>query len=159
MIRELERVDPSSLKHEEKLAFWLNIYNALMMHVKLLVFPILIILDFFRIVKSLRKVRICWAGIFSIRNSTEPYEACIFVTKGNCKYVYAWVKSIKFFYFVNALCTDYMPQAIYAPFFVTLLNAWQASYKIGPYSINAHTIEQYLLGCKSHRPAQVNLLC
>ena len=33
MIRELERVDPSTMKHEEKLAFWLNIYNALMMHV------------------------------------------------------------------------------------------------------------------------------
>ena len=33
MIRELERVDPSTMQHEEKLAFWLNIYNALMMHV------------------------------------------------------------------------------------------------------------------------------
>ncbi|KAH7351894.1 hypothetical protein KP509_19G019200 [Ceratopteris richardii] len=32
LVRGLERLNPGKLKHEEKLAFWLNIYNALMMH-------------------------------------------------------------------------------------------------------------------------------
>ncbi|KAG9456578.1 hypothetical protein H6P81_001086 [Aristolochia fimbriata] len=32
LIQHLEKVDPASLKHEEKLAFWINIHNALMMH-------------------------------------------------------------------------------------------------------------------------------
>ncbi|KAJ0234370.1 hypothetical protein HA466_0274060 [Hirschfeldia incana] len=32
LISRLEEVDPSKLKHEEKLAFWINVYNALVMH-------------------------------------------------------------------------------------------------------------------------------
>ncbi|KAK6237534.1 hypothetical protein QUC31_003003 [Theobroma cacao] len=32
LICRLEEVDPSKLKHEEKLAFWINIHNALVMH-------------------------------------------------------------------------------------------------------------------------------
>ncbi|XP_057491121.1 uncharacterized protein LOC130776896 [Actinidia eriantha] len=32
LIRQLERVDPRKMKHEEKLAFWINIHNALVMH-------------------------------------------------------------------------------------------------------------------------------
>jgi hypothetical protein len=34
MIEKLERVDPSLLDDDEKLAFWINIYNALLMHVR-----------------------------------------------------------------------------------------------------------------------------
>lgn len=32
LVRRLEKVEPKKLKHEEKLAFWINVYNALMMH-------------------------------------------------------------------------------------------------------------------------------
>ncbi|CAH8354229.1 unnamed protein product [Eruca vesicaria subsp. sativa] len=32
LIIRLEEVDPSKLKHEEKLAFWINVHNALVMH-------------------------------------------------------------------------------------------------------------------------------
>ncbi|RDX67604.1 hypothetical protein CR513_53498, partial [Mucuna pruriens] len=32
LICQLEEVDPGKLKHEEKLAFWINIHNALVMH-------------------------------------------------------------------------------------------------------------------------------
>ncbi|XP_076942465.1 uncharacterized protein LOC143612341 [Bidens hawaiensis] len=32
LILQLEQVDPRKLKHEEKLAFWINIHNALVMH-------------------------------------------------------------------------------------------------------------------------------
>jgi hypothetical protein len=32
-VEQLEKVDPQTMSHEEKLAFWINIYNALMMHV------------------------------------------------------------------------------------------------------------------------------
>ncbi|KAL0863310.1 hypothetical protein Bca101_042428 [Brassica carinata] len=32
LISRLEEVDPSKLKHEEKLAFWINVHNALVMH-------------------------------------------------------------------------------------------------------------------------------
>ena len=35
MIEKLEKVDPSLLNDDEKLAFWINIYNALLMHVRL----------------------------------------------------------------------------------------------------------------------------
>jgi hypothetical protein len=35
-VEELARVDPSDLKHDEKLAFWINLYNALLMHVSLM---------------------------------------------------------------------------------------------------------------------------
>ncbi|XP_023769657.1 uncharacterized protein LOC111918222 [Lactuca sativa] len=33
LVSQLEQVDPRKLKHEEKLAFWINIHNALVMHV------------------------------------------------------------------------------------------------------------------------------
>jgi hypothetical protein len=32
MVEELEKVDPRQMTHEQKLAFWINIYNALTMH-------------------------------------------------------------------------------------------------------------------------------
>ncbi|KAL5715090.1 hypothetical protein ACHQM5_016968 [Ranunculus cassubicifolius] len=32
LVRQLEKVDPKKLKHKEKLAFWINIHNALAMH-------------------------------------------------------------------------------------------------------------------------------
>ncbi|KAK7263046.1 hypothetical protein RJT34_30630 [Clitoria ternatea] len=32
LICQLEEIDPGKLKHEEKLAFWINIHNALVMH-------------------------------------------------------------------------------------------------------------------------------
>lgn len=32
MVEQLEQVDPGKMSHEQKLAFWINIYNALMMH-------------------------------------------------------------------------------------------------------------------------------
>lgn len=32
LVQRLEKVDPRSMKNEEKLAFWINIHNALMMH-------------------------------------------------------------------------------------------------------------------------------
>ena len=37
LICQLEEVDPRKLKHEEKLAFWINIHNALVMHVMILI--------------------------------------------------------------------------------------------------------------------------
>lgn len=33
LISRLEEVDPRKLKQDEKLAFWINIHNALVMHV------------------------------------------------------------------------------------------------------------------------------
>ena len=33
LISKLEEVDPRKLNHEEKLAFWINVHNSLMMHV------------------------------------------------------------------------------------------------------------------------------
>ena len=33
MVEQLEKVDPSQLTHDEKLAFWINVHNALLMHV------------------------------------------------------------------------------------------------------------------------------
>jgi hypothetical protein len=33
MVEQLEKVDPRQMTHEQKLAFWINIYNALVMHV------------------------------------------------------------------------------------------------------------------------------
>lgn len=32
MVEKLEKVNPRQLKHDEKLAFWINVYNALLMH-------------------------------------------------------------------------------------------------------------------------------
>ncbi|KAJ7524330.1 hypothetical protein O6H91_17G000900 [Diphasiastrum complanatum] len=81
MIIQLEKVDPGSLKHDEKLAFWINIYNALMMHT----------------------------------------------------------------YLAYGIPRHHLKR-------VSLLQ--KAAYRIGPYTINADTIEQFLLGCKHHRPAK-----
>jgi hypothetical protein len=32
MVEQLEKVDPGKMTQDEKLAFWINVYNALMMH-------------------------------------------------------------------------------------------------------------------------------
>jgi hypothetical protein len=33
MVEQLAKVDPGQMTDEQKLAFWINVYNALMMHV------------------------------------------------------------------------------------------------------------------------------
>jgi hypothetical protein len=33
MVEKLAKVDPGQMTHDQKLAFWINVYNALMMHV------------------------------------------------------------------------------------------------------------------------------
>lgn len=33
LIQRLEKVDPMKMTHEEQLCFWINIHNALVMHV------------------------------------------------------------------------------------------------------------------------------
>jgi hypothetical protein len=33
LVERLARVNPAELSHNEKLAFWINIYNAMIMHV------------------------------------------------------------------------------------------------------------------------------
>lgn len=81
LVQQLERVNPGQLNQEEKLAFWINIYNALMMHA----------------------------------------------------------------YLAYGIPQNHLKRA-------SLLQ--KAAYKIGAHSINAHTIEHTLLGCRSHRPAQ-----
>ncbi|CAK9875291.1 unnamed protein product [Sphagnum jensenii] len=81
MLKELEKVDPGQMTHEQKLAFWINVYNALMMHAYL---------------------------VYGIpRNRLKR---------------------------------------------LSLLQ--KAAYKVGPFSINAQTIEHSILGCRSNRPAQ-----
>ncbi|MCO5559789.1 hypothetical protein L7F22_013393 [Adiantum nelumboides] len=80
-VEKLERVDPSQLKHNEKLAFWINIYNALIMHAYL------------------------------------AYG----IPRNNLKRMSVLQK---------------------------------ASYKVGGHTINAHTIEHYILRCNFHRSTQ-----
>lgn len=36
LVNKLEGVNPRKLNHEEKLAFWINIHNSLVMHVMFL---------------------------------------------------------------------------------------------------------------------------
>lgn len=36
ILHQLDKVDPSKLKDDEKLAFWINVYNAIIMHVNFL---------------------------------------------------------------------------------------------------------------------------
>ncbi|KAJ7538011.1 hypothetical protein O6H91_11G031100 [Diphasiastrum complanatum] len=81
MVEQLEKVDPGKLREEEKLAFWINVYNALMMHA----------------------------------------------------------------YLAYGIPRHHLKR-------ISLLQ--KAAYKIGTYTINANTIEQSILGCRSHRPAQ-----
>ncbi|KAH7298658.1 hypothetical protein KP509_25G053000 [Ceratopteris richardii] len=81
LVQQLEAINPGDFRHEEKLAFWLNIYNALMMHAYL---------------------------AYGIPRSHTKR--------------------------------------------ISLLQ--KASYKIGLHSVNAHTIESTILGCKTHRPSQ-----
>ena len=33
LIKRLEKIDPTKMAHEEQLCFWINIHNALVMHV------------------------------------------------------------------------------------------------------------------------------
>lgn len=65
-MEQLSRVDPSNLKHEEKLAFWINLYNALLMHVSPIDRVIELKLSFCMLV--LVKVLNCWCTlvIFSL---------------------------------------------------------------------------------------------
>ncbi|CAM6093562.1 unnamed protein product [Calypogeia fissa] len=81
MVEQLEQVDPGLMKHDEKMAFWTNVYNALMMHA----------------------------------------------------------------YLAYGIPRSHLKR-------IALLQ--KASYKIGSHSINAHTIEHCILGCRARRPTQ-----
>ena len=74
-ILRLEDVDPKKMENEEKLAFWVNIHNALVMHVCL--FPILPKESF--LINVVRHQ----SGLFSIWASSAPYEELKINHEGN----------------------------------------------------------------------------
>ena len=76
LVYRLEEADPKRMKHEEKLAFWINVHNALVMHVmslKLKKYSFLMICVF-----CYKSMNYCnsfiifffvFAGIFGLRGS------------------------------------------------------------------------------------------
>lgn len=84
LISRLGKVDPWKLNHEEKLAFWINVHNALVMHVRAnnptlhYVFTILILYK-----RQLRSARLCdSAGIPGLRGSTRKSKEGIYSPQG-----------------------------------------------------------------------------
>ena len=76
LVSQLEEVDPRKMKHEEKLAFWINVHNALIMHVNSYSQETLnLMLLFFFLLESVRItnpfVVYCPTGIFGLWDSTE----------------------------------------------------------------------------------------
>jgi len=39
LVEELEKVNAAHMSNDEKLAFWINLYNALLMHVSIALIP------------------------------------------------------------------------------------------------------------------------
>ena len=44
-MEQLSKIDPSSMNCDERLAFWINLYNALIMHVSITFLRIFYLLD------------------------------------------------------------------------------------------------------------------
>ncbi|KAE9456791.1 hypothetical protein C3L33_11309, partial [Rhododendron williamsianum] len=69
LVKRLEKVDPGKMKREEKLAFWINIHNALFMHAYLAYGTHNHVRG-----TSILKVKTCYADCFSLP------QRCVFIT-------------------------------------------------------------------------------
>lgn len=77
----MEEVDPRKMKHEEKLAFWINVHNVLVMHVRVQQLSIHNSHDIFRhffvvfvLKATVNRLFTCVcvvSGVFGIWNSTK----------------------------------------------------------------------------------------
>lgn len=86
LICQLEEVNPAKLKHDEKLAFWINVHNALVMHViinlqTMLCYPLI---HFISLTWLIGLEFFLWflIGFFSLWNSTKQCEKSLSSVKG-----------------------------------------------------------------------------
>lgn len=143
LISRLEEVDPRKLKREEKLAFWINVHNALVMHVMVHTSKLLNLQCWFSILWMVMiKLQLIsffffLIGIFGLWHSTKQCKEGIFTVEG--KEVSSVLLGVKTEWIVVYLV------------FCTM----QAAYNIGGHTISADTIQSSILGCRMSRPGQV----
>ncbi|OAE19845.1 hypothetical protein AXG93_291s1260 [Marchantia polymorpha subsp. ruderalis] len=142
MVEQLEKVDPGLMKHEEKMAFWINVYNALMMHCV---------------------SKYSCGGTEFIATAETVGWVDLWCSPLYVLYVSSLVSRIAAA--VENLVGSspdlrgfglqaYLAYGIPRSHLKRLSLVQKASYKVGPHSINAHMIEHCILGCRSRRPTQ-----
>lgn len=93
LISQLEEVDPRKLKHEEKLAFWINIHNALVMHVMILIsryVKFTVLTHFHSFISDASEIySICCLGIgiFGLWDSTKQCKESFSTLKGRMRII------------------------------------------------------------------------
>ncbi|KAF8410618.1 hypothetical protein HHK36_003150 [Tetracentron sinense] len=145
LVCRLEDVDPRRMKHEEKLAFWINIHNALVMHVTIILLEdinLMMLSSFYGSACAMNRddnpsVLSCSTGIFGLWDSAKYYEKSVFTPKGE--------QHITDFFSRKKCCMDS---------FFTSSCVIQAAYNVAGHTISVDTIESSILGCRMPRPGQ-----
>lgn len=144
LIHRLEGVDLRKMKHEEKLAFWINVHNALVMHVW-----------FF----STKEYLTWWFNIF-IFLLLFSLSLCAYANHVIC-YLQAFLiygipqnnlKRVSMPLKVNELS---LTSFVRCTILLTSFHFFQAAYNVGGHTISVDMIQRSILGCRLPRPGQV----
>lgn len=137
LVSRLEEVDPRKLNNNEKLAFWINVHNTLVMHVSLS--PFYYIRSFSMIGIRLWSIICFLIGVFGLRGSTEQCKEGVFTFEGKrvSLQVLLWLQNWGLFSHLLSFTI-------------------QAAYNIGGHTISADTMQSSILGCRMSRPGQVD---
>lgn len=145
LVELLESIDLSGMKHEEKLAFWINVHNAMMMHVTgFITYTPTFYYSFQR------------HGVFTLTffiyrlilnmafHKVTAREYCLPRWKTFQIAVFFW--------------TEWHCQFLKL-YFIHLFLTTQVSYVISGQRINAELIEYQILSCRAHSSGQVRSAC
>lgn len=145
---QLEEVNPRKMKHEEKLAFWINIHNALVMHVIMTLSSLMLLRTSTNFLLFILFFFFFSTGIFSLWDSTEQCKKSFSALEGKIIIKMKGKKTYNCFLFQSYKRKGYV--CSYSSCMV------QAGYNIGGHTISADTIQSFILGCRMSRPGQVS---
>ncbi len=168
LVEQLQDIDPRIMTNDEKLAFWINVYNALLMHVRLLWTPFvdsstfwsiqgywlhkknkqqpqshltsILVVDYFRPIWHMGFQEVTWNSSIWCRRYAHSFKwVQLLILICNLVFPYVWV--------CVYMCTDHRVLLLCVLYL-------QAAYCVGGQWVNAALIECCLLKGKAmgHRP-------
>jgi len=152
LIRRLDKINPERMDHEEQLAFWINIHNALVMHVSLaivyhVVFPTIKMCQLYSKLNSHHiplSILFDYQALLAYGLHQNQMNSSFSILKVS-------TSRVLLTYFLEAHHFEWA----FSNF--TFMIRFQAAYDIGGHSVNAYVIQSSILGCQLHRPALVCL--
>lgn len=135
------------MEHEEKLAFWINVHNTLVMHVCPSPLPRIIEFDIFKILHLILLISLITHFQFSAHDMLQAFLA--YGLHQNYIRSTSSIMKVASWHQYSHVAFHFNLKLEYPSF--SLIVLIQAAYNVGGTSVSAHVIQRSILGCQPHR--------